>query len=428
MTPVARAPKGPAMPVLAAAAEEIPLAGWTRGMKQSPLRDILALLQRPGLLSFALGVPAAELFPVAAYARAARHVLRTDPEALQYGLPLRRLKSHVVGLMARRGVACTEAEVFITSGAQHAMSLLGQLLVAPGASVVTEEMAYDGMLNALRPLQPRVLTVPSDVGAGMDVGALEALLRSGERPALVYAIPEGHNPLGASMPADARRRLVEAAARHGVPVIEDDAYGLLGYDDAPAPALRALDPRWTLYVGSFSKIMAPALRAGWIVAPEPLVQRLSILKQGSDLDVCSFAQRTLAAFLDREDVGAHLARLREVYGARRDAMLAALAAHFPAEARWSCPRAGMFAWVQVPGADTTALLRRAVEEAGVAFVPGRAFCAEGGTRGGDALRLNFSRPSVDQIHDGIRRLAGVLAPRGAAGIRPPFPTTTSLAP
>jgi 2-aminoadipate transaminase len=428
MTPVAPALEGPAMPMLAAAAEEIPLAGWTREMKQSPLRDILALLQRPGLLSFALGVPAAELFPVAAYARAARHVLRTDPEALQYGLPLRRLKSHVVGLMARRGVACTEAEVFITSGAQHAMSLLGQLLVAPGATVVTEEMAYDGMLNALRPLQPRVLTVPSDVAAGMDVGALEALLESGERPALVYAIPEGHNPLGASMPADARRRLVEAAARHGVPVIEDDAYGLLGYDDAPAPALRALDPRWTLYVGSFSKIMAPALRAGWIVAPEPLVQRLSILKQGSDLDVCSFAQRTLAAFLDREDVDAHLARLREVYGARRDAMLAALAAHFPAEARWSCPRAGMFAWVQVPGADTTALLRRAVEEAGVAFVPGRAFCAAGGTRGGDALRLNFSRPSVDQIHDGIRRLAGVLAPRGAAGIRPPFLTTTSLAP
>jgi 2-aminoadipate transaminase len=421
MTPANLLLEGPAMPTLEAPAAEIPLADWTRGMKQSPLREIHTLLSRPGLLSFALGMPAAELFPVAAYARAARHVLRTDPEALQYGLPLRRLKSHVVGLMARRGVACTEAEVFITSGAQHAMSLLGQLLVAPGASVVTEEMAYDGMLNALRPLQPRVRTVPSDVATGMDVEALEALLASGERPALVYTIPEGHNPLGASMPADARRRLVEAAARHGVPVIEDDAYGLLGYDDAPAPALRTLDPRWTLYVGSFSKIMAPALRAGWIVAPEPLVQRLSILKQGSDLDVCSFAQRSLAAFLDREDLDAHLARLRQVYGARRDALLAALAAHFPAEARWSCPRAGIFAWVQVPGADTTALLRRAVEEAGVAFVPGRAFCAQGGTRGGDALRLNFSRPSVEQIHDGIQRLAGILAPRAVrlpAGLRP----------
>ncbi len=400
------------MSTLAPAADAIPLAEWTRQMKQSSLREIHALLGRPGLLSFALGMPAAELFPVAAYAKAAEHVLRTEPDALQYGLPLRRLKSHVVELMARRGVACTEAEVFVTSGAQHAMSLLGQLLVTPGGSVAIEEMAYDGMLNALRPLQPRVLTVPSDLETGLDVDALEALLERGERPALVYTIPEGHNPLGTSMPEDARRRLVEVAARYGVTLIEDDAYGLLGYDETPAPTLVSMDPRRVLYVGSFSKIMAPALRAGWIVAPEALVQKLSILKQGSDLDVCSFAQRALAAFLDREDIGAHVARLRAEYTARRDATLAALAANFPTSARWSCPRAGMFVWVQTPDVDTTALLRRAVEEAGVAFIPGRAFCAEGGTRGGDALRLNFSRTTTDEIHDGMARL-GRLLPRGS---------------
>ncbi|HEU0301237.1 MAG TPA: PLP-dependent aminotransferase family protein, partial [Longimicrobium sp.] len=327
-----------------------------------------------------------------------------------------------VELMARRGVECSEAEVFITSGAQHAMSLLGQLLVTPGGTVVTEEMTYDGMLNALRPLQPRVLTVPSGLETGLDVDALEALLQRGERPALVYTIPEGHNPLGTSMPAEQRRRLVELAARHGVPLIEDDAYGLLGYDGQAAPTLRSLDPRWVLYVGSFSKIMAPALRVGWIVAPEALVQRLSILKQGSDLDVCSFAQRALSAFLDQQDIGAHVARLRAEYTARRDAMLAALAANFPTSARWSCPRAGMFVWVQTPGVDTTALLRRAVEEAGVAFIPGRAFCAEGGTRGGEALRLNFSRTSTDEIHDGMARLGRLLQPREpvpplAAGFR-----------
>jgi DNA-binding transcriptional MocR family regulator len=175
--------------------------------------------------------------------------------------------------------------------------------------------------------------------------------------------------------------------------------------------MRALEPRWTLYVGSFSKIAAPGLRAGWVVAPPDLVQRLSILKQGSDLDVCSFAQRTLAAFLDRENFDAHLARLREAYTARRDAMLAALAAHFPTDARWSCPRAGMFVWVQTPGTDTTVLLRRAVEEAGVAFIPGRAFCARGGERGGDALRLNFSRITTDEIHEGIARLGRLLRPR-----------------
>jgi 2-aminoadipate transaminase len=391
-----------------------PFAAWTREVRQSALREIHTLLSRPGLLSFALGMPAAELFPVAEYARAAQHVLGTDPEALQYDLPLPRLKSHVVALMSRRGVACTEREVFITSGAQQAMSLLGQLLVSPGGTVVTEQITYDGMLNSLRPLQPRVLAVPTDPRTGMYVDAVEALLAAGERPSLIYAIPEGHNPLGATLPAESRVRLVELARRHGVPVIEDDAYGLLRYDPDAPPTLRALEPEWVLYMGSFSKIMAPGLRVGWVVAPEAVVQRLSILKQGGDLDVSNYAQRTLSAYLDGGPMDAHLAHLRAEYAARRDAMLSALEAHFPAEARWSRPASGMFVWVEMPeGVDTTQLLRRAVEEAGVAFIPGRAFCAEGGVRGGNAMRLNFSRLSPEQIHEGIRRLGGVLHARPA---------------
>jgi 2-aminoadipate transaminase len=406
--------KDPAMPTLTSPAHEIPFAAWTGRMTQSTLREIHALLGRPGLLSFALGMPAAELFPAAAYGRAMQHVLKTDPEALQYAMPLPRLRSHVVELMARRGVRCSEAEVFVTTGAQQAMSLLGQLLANPGDAVVTEELVYDGMLGSMRPLQPRVLTVPSHPQTGMDVDALEALLAAGERPALIYAIPEGHNPLGASMPAAARRRLVETARRYGVPVIEDDAYGLLDYDDQAAPTLRSYDPRWVLYVGSFSKIMAPGARVGWVVAPEAVVQRLSILKHGSDLDVSTCAQRALSAFLDDDPLDAHLARLRGAYRARRDAMLQALAEHFPPGARWNRPRSGMFVWVEVPdGVDTTALLRRAVEEVGVAFIPGRAFCAAGGVRGGSGLRLNFSAVTPDEIRDGIRRLGQLLQPRPA---------------
>lgn len=388
---------------------EFPFAAWTRQTRQSALREILALVSRPGLLSFALGMPAAELFPVSAYTGAARHVLTTEPNALQYGMPLSRLRRHVVELMARRGVRCTEDEVFITSGAQQAMSLLGQLLVSPGDPLVTEELTYDGMVNALRPLQPRVLTVPSDPRTGMDLDALEALLQSGERPALIYTIPEGHNPLGSSMPAEARRRLAALARRHGVPVVEDDAYGLLNLEGEAPPAVRSFDPRWVLYVGSFSKIVAPALRTGWVVAPRDVVERLSILKQGNDLDVCTFAQRTLSAFLDREAFPTHLSQLRAEYRGRRDAMLAALEAHFPAEARWHAPASGMFVWVTMPPeVDTTALLRRAVEEVGVAFVPGKAFCAAGGVRGGNALRLNFSHVNAEEIGEGIRRLGQVL--------------------
>lgn len=388
-----------------------PFAPWAHHVRQSVLREIHPLMARPGIVSFAVGLPAPELFPVAAFARAAGQVLRSDPDALQYGLPLRRLRTHVVELMARRGIECTEAEVFITSGAQQAMSLLGQLLVSPGGTVVTEEVTYDGMLNSLGALQPRVLTVPSHRRTGLDVDALEALLAAGERPSLVYSIPEGHNPLGSSMPAAERRRLAEVARRYGVPVIEDDAYGLLRYDGDAPPALRSFDARWVLYVGSFSKIMAPGLRVGWVVAPEDVVQRLSIVKQGGDLDVSNYAQRTLAAYLDAEPLVDHLAHLRREYGARRDAMLQALEEHLPASARWSRPPSGLFVWVELAEVtDTTALLRRAVE-AGVAFIPGHAFCAAGGVHGANALRLNFSHVSVEQIHEGIRRLGRVLRPR-----------------
>lgn len=401
------------MPAPTAAEHEFPFADWTRQIRQSALREIHTLLARPGLLSFALGMPAAELFPTGACARAGQKVLETVPDALQYGLPLRRLRAHVVELMARRGVSCREEQVFITSGAQQAMSLLGQLLVSPGGTVVTEELTYDGMLNSLRPLQPRVLTVPSHRETGLDVDALEALLAGGERPSLVYTIPEGHNPLGNSMPAQARRRLAEVARRYGVPVIEDDAYGLLRYDADAPPTVHSYDPRWVLYMGSFSKIMAPGLRVGWVVAAEDVVQRLSILKQGGDLDLSNFAHHTLTAYLDAEDVGEHLAHLRSQYGARRDAMLEALETHFPPTARWTRPQAGMFVWVDMPEeVDTTELLRRSVD-AGVAFIPGRAFCAAGGARGGNAMRLNFSHAAPDTIHRGIRRLGEVLRPRRA---------------
>ncbi|HEY0016896.1 MAG TPA: PLP-dependent aminotransferase family protein [Longimicrobium sp.] len=398
--------------MLTATARELEFAPWAGQMQQSVLREVHELLGRPGLLSFALGMPAAETFPAEAFGRAAQAVLQGDPGALQYGLPVKRLRHHVVQLMARRGVRCTEDEVFITSGAQQGMSLLGQLLVPSGATVVTEELVYDGMLAALRPLQPRVLTVPSLPGEGMDVDAVEALLARGERPALIYTIPEGHNPLGASMPAAARRRLAALAARHGVPVLEDDAYGLLTYDAGAPPAMRSYDADWVLYLGSFSKIMAPGVRTGWVVAPRPVVQRLSVVKHGSDLDVCTFAQRALAAFLDDARVDEHLARLRTVYAARRDAVADALDAHFPAEARWTHPTSGMFVWVRMPeDVSTTGLLRRSVEEVNVGFVPGRGFCAGGGVRGGSAMRLNFTNLAPAQIHEGIRRLGRVLHSR-----------------
>lgn len=389
------------------------LAAWARTSAPSALREILPLLSRPGLLSFALGMPAVELLPREAYLQATRRVLEEDSLALQYGVPCEPLKRHIVRLMAERGVQCGEEQVFLTTGAQQGMSLLARLLLDEGGKVAVESAVYDGIHGAVKQFRPEVMTVPSDAG-GISVDALEALLEAGERPAFVYLIPEGHNPLGVTLGMERRLRLVELARRYEVPLVEDDAYGFLRYDGDPLPALRALDAEWVLYVGSFSKIIAPGLRVGWIVVPERLVPVLSILKHGSDLDVTSVAQRCLAAFLDTGALPPHLARVRAEYRSRRDAMLSAMERHFPRSVRWTVPEGGMFVWVSLPaGSDAVELLGRAVAHEQVAFVPGAAFSPADPRRAAHCLRLCFASTPEERIEEGISRLGRLLA-SGAA--------------
>lgn len=395
----------------APAAERARLAAWTRAVERSALQDMLAMSTRPGLLSFALGLPAAELFPTQAYGEALAHVLRDDPRAMQYGPQTRAMKSHVVRLMAERGVACDESQVFITAGAQQGMNLLTRLLLDAGGSVITEEVCYTGFLQIVEPYGPKLLSVPTDPLMGIDLDAVEALLAGGgEPPSFIYIVADGSNPLGVSLSREKRARLVGLARRYGVPVMEDDPYGLLSYVASPEPPLRALDSEWVFYVGSFSKVLAPALRAGWLVVPEWLVAKLSIVKEASDIDTATLAQRAISAYLDAGHLPAHLAGLRREYGLRRDAMLAALAEHFPDGSRWSEPTSGVFIWVELPQPlDASALLIAAVEEANVAFIPGVAFRAPG-ARGvaANCLRLNFSNCSPELIRDGIARLGRLL--------------------
>jgi len=384
------------------------LAGWARASAPSELREILPLLARPGLLSFALGMPAADLLPAEAYLRATRRALEADPLPMQYGVPFEPLKRHIVGMMAERGVHCREEQIFLTTGAQQGMSLLARLLLDEGGQVAVEATVYDGIHGAVKPLRPEVLTVPSDEG-GIRVDALEAMLEGGARPAFVYLIPEGHNPLGVSLGMERRLRLVELARRFHLPLVEDDAYGFLRYDGERVPALRALDEDWVLYVGSFSKILAPGLRVGWLVVPEALVPTLSILKHGSDLDVTSVAQRCLSSYLDSGELPAHLERLRTAYRSRRDVMLDALERHFPRAVRWTAPAGGMFVWVSLPdGVDTVRLLRRAVATEQVAFVPGAAFCAHDAGDYAHCMRLCFTSLPIDKIEEGVARLGRLL--------------------
>ncbi|HWS53158.1 MAG TPA: PLP-dependent aminotransferase family protein [Pyrinomonadaceae bacterium] len=393
------------LPAGAPPGAEQAMARWTRAAGQSELRRMLSLTTRPGLLSLALGLPAPELFPREAYGEAARRALEDDALSLQYGPPYRRLRGQLAELMRRRGVDCREEQIFLTAGAQQGMALLARLLLEPGGEVVLEEISYTGMQIVLEPFEPRVLTVPTDLETGLDVGAVEALLEGGARPAFIYAMTEAHNPLGVSLAAEKRARLAGLARRYRVPVVEDDVYGFLSYDAPAPPPLRGHDDEWVFYVGSLSKILAPSLRVGWVVVPEWMTPKLSLARDASDLDVASFSQRVVSNYLATGHLEEHLPVLRREYAARRDTMLAALGEHMPAGTRWHRPPGGLFVWVELPeGIDTGELLELAVETERVAFVPGHAFRSGAGLVRRNCMRLNFSNCDHERIRDAAARL------------------------
>jgi 2-aminoadipate transaminase len=361
------------------------------------------------VISFALGLPAAELFPAAEIGVAIAHTLDRDPCALQYGPASAALRSHVVRLMALRGVTCSEEQVFLTAGAQQGMSLLARLLLEPGGTVISEELIYTGFQQVLMPYECETLTVPTDPDTGIDVDAVDALFARGARPAFIYTIPTGHNPIAVDMSAEKRSRLIDLARSHRVPIVEDDPYGFVSYGESPAAPLRALDPEWVYYIGSFSKILAPALRVGWVVVPERLMALLGVLKEASDIDTATLAQRSIAAFLDAGGFEAHLARLRTEYRSRRDRMLEGLGKHFPDRACWRVPSSGLFVWVALEdGFDADLALRRSLVEERVAFLPGSAFAVHGDGAGRNCLRLSFSHSASDRIDEGITRLGRLL--------------------
>lgn len=405
-TPTERpAPPGPA----------VPLAAWTRTVRPSAIGEMLGLMARPGVISFALGLPAPELFPTDEYAAAADRVLSTDRSSLQYTAPYAPLREQIAEVMAWRGVKCRPEQVFVTTAAQQGLSLLSRILLDPGGPVLCERMIYSGFQQAIEPLSPRILAVPTQGESGIDVDAVEEILERGERPAFVYVITEGHNPLGVSVSAEKRRRLVELAHRYGVPLVEDDAYGLLHYGGHPVPPMRALDDRLVFSVGSFSKVMAPGFRVGWVVVPEALVPLLGSAKDGADINTSTFSQRVVSAYLEMGRFPAHLAAARGAYRERRDVLIAALERHFGAGARWHVPQSGALLWLELPeGTDTTARLRAAVQEENVAYVPGEVFAADRSRAGSHCMRLNFSRSSPAEIAEGIARLARVFAPDLAA--------------
>lgn len=391
----------------------------TKGITSSIIRELLKVTEKPEIISFAGGLPSPDVFPGVEIEAASNRILReAGSAALQYGPtegygPLREL---FVRHMSRYGIRVGVENVLVTSGSQQALDLISRLFINPGDRILTEEPTYLGAVQAFSAGQAEFVPVPID-DDGMCVDQLEKQLRAG--PKFLYVLPNFQNPAGVTLSLPRRRRLVELAARYGIPILEDDPYGQLRYEGDHLPPLVTLDGELhgcangerpftgnVLYVSTLSKTLAPGLRVAWIVAPETVIHRLVQIKQAADLHTSTFCQRLAHAVAHEGFLDRHIHRIRDVYGARRNSMLSAMEKHFPPGVRWTRPKGGLFLWVTVPrGLDTSKLLDESLAE-NVAFVPGAPFYPRGG--GQDTMRLNFSYPSPEAIEEGIRRLGVVL--------------------
>jgi 2-aminoadipate transaminase len=394
--------------VLALPADVPPIAARLRGVRSSPVRDILALTARPGVISFAGGLPAPELFDAPGL-RAAFAAVLADGAAgrsLQYstteGDPA--LRAAIAARLTGRGLPTAAGDLLITSGSQQALTLVAAALLEPGDRVLVEEPSYLAALQAFALAGAVPVPVPCDDG-GLDPDAAAALAAA-HRPKLLYTIPTFHNPTGRTLALERRRALAAVAERHGLWLVEDDPYGELRYRGDPLPALGTLpgaEDR-TLALSTLSKIAAPGLRVGWVRAPSDGVRRaMAIAKQAADLHSSTVDQAAAARWLETVDLDAHIASLRAEYGARRDALVDGLAAALPPGSTHNRPGGGMFVWARLPaGHDAEALLARALER-DVAFVPGYPFFAGEPDRA--TLRFSFTAHPPAEIAEGLSRLA-----------------------
>ena len=399
-------------------------------MKSSAMRDLMALTEREDVISLAGGMPDTATFPPRSYASLMSTVAAEScARALQYGPTegLLLVKRCVVQVMRAEGMEVDPDEVLVTSGGQQVIDLVCKTLLDPDDVVVCEAPTYPGAVPTFCAYQADVVQVTMDRD-GMRIDELEKALdeleRAGRRPKFIYTVPNFHNPAGVTLSLERRRELVRIAGERELLVLEDNPYGLLRYEGDPLPTLRSLDDEFVIYASTFSKILSPGVRLGWTTAPAPVLAKMNIGKQSSDLCSSSISQYFVGAYFDAGPWDDYVRSLIEIYRRRRDVMLDALAEHFPREAEWTHPQGGLFIWATLPDyIDTTDLLARALQEH-VAFVPGRAAYVDG--RGASSMRLNFSGVEEDEIREGIRRIGEVVREQVAlygtlTGAPPPAP-------
>ena len=386
-------------------------AARTAGMTASEIRALFAVASRPEVVSLAGGMPYLSALPMETVAETVSRMLGDQGlTALQYGSGQGHpeLREQILEVMALEGISAHADDIVVTTGSQQALDLVTRIFIDPGDVVLAEAPSYVGALGVFSAYQAEVAHVPSDED-GLIPAALEeriaALQAAGRRIKFLYTVPSFHNPAGTTLSVARRPEILRICQRHHILVLEDNPYGLLGFDHEPYDALRSLSEEGVVYLGTFSKTFAPGLRVGWAVAPHAVREKLVLASESAILCPSAYSQMTVSTYLATCDWQAQIKVYRELYRERRDAMIDALGAQLP-QASWTYPDGGFYVWLTLPeGLNAKAMLPRAVTER-VAYVPGSAFFADG--TGHQHVRLSYCYPDPDRIREGVRRFAGVV--------------------
>ncbi len=378
-------------------------------MQRSTIREILKITKNPDIISFAGGLPAPELFPLEAFQDSLNEALRVQgPASLQYDLTegYLPLKEFLCGWLSQHGFLCKPEEMLLTNGSQQALDLIGKVYLNPNDRVLVENPTYLGAIQAFNAYEAYYSVVPMDA-SGLLIPEAERLIRK-DRPKFAYLVPTFQNPSGITMSLERRKAFLKLAQKHKLPVVEDDPYGYLRFSGKTQPSLYSLAKgRGVIYLSTFSKILSPGIRLGFVIADAPVIRALVLAKQAADLQPNSLMQRAVYYYGKNGHLDRHIPAIIQSYRMRAEKMLAAMDRYFPSVIRWVPPEGGMFVWCTLPkGMSASRLFKKAVR-ANVAYVTGNVFHANGG---GDAtLRLNFTNSTPDQIEKGIKRLGKVFS-------------------
>lgn len=388
----------------------VPFAERMNGMKVSDIRELLKLTARPEIISFAGGLPAPEMFPVENVKAATDAVLDQQGRiALQYGqtegwLPLRE---QIVERLARKnGIDTDPDKIILTAGSQQGLDFVGKLFLDPGDVVILESPSYLGAINAFNAYQPKFVEVPTD-GSGMIMEELDKILAATDRVKLIYVIPDFQNPSGRTWPLDRREKFMEIVKKYDVAVVEDNPYGDLRFKGEYLPSLKSMDDTGNIiYMGTFSKILAPGYRLAWICASEEISEKLNLIAQAAVLQTSTISAMAVSKYLEMFDIDEHVEKIKVLYKHRCDLMINTMRECFPPEAKFTDPDGGLFTWVELPEYVNTRELAAKALKKGVAFVPGSGFFPNGGNN--CCMRLNYSCMPDERIVEGIHRLAEVI--------------------